>query len=442
MDTYSSRVRSSPSTTEIAANMAKFNRESCARLNVVHFEGIDQLLTIENESAQLPNDVSSRLVRAATVRFWTQVANQLAWMAFGGERAYLKQYWSGRDRNPLRNCSPAFVLSALKKEMDNGNLAVWTDATSFLELGDILSFNPTTRKRTFLEVKGLNESEAITVSPYVEPDALAALRRTLQESDGQSKADKKVDRLNRQLKRNREVDRLVADEIGFNPLRQLHVLIQDGPYRDEHYERALEPEFRLARQRGHSLVMVDDCLWIGIYYNLDPRFERIFAGSAAAAFGDISEVVSDEYMETVFAERINYLQASNQPLALPSFFISLPDDIVSDMIAGRAMVRFSFDWKRFAMILKEFDCTLNWEKPSGEDLAGDGALVLRRGVPSVVGPCGNSVKIGAPLFMRVFSDFIRPRAFALQVVGFLEAAEGMRKDVHETDGPGPEQASG
>jgi hypothetical protein len=394
-------------------------------INSLHFEGIGHQLALERDFDSLASKAGTPAVPAAGVRFWRHVANYSAWVAFEHERAYLKQYWSGRRRNPLSQCNPPGVLPVLKRMMDDKLLAVWTDCTSFLDIGDILSFNPFTRVRTFWEVKGLDDKQVVAVRPDSGPEFLRTIRKRLHEQDGQSAADRKVDRLRRQLKRTTDIDQLVKDEVGFNPFRQANVTIRDGPHKDESFARLIEEDFKKARQDGHSLNLIDDCLWVGVYYNLDPKLHMAFGGSAAAVFVPTAEDMTFEHINHTVADVITYGFSCQHPLATPCFLLDLPADVVADMVTGRAVVRFAVDWSAIGKVLEGFGERLNWgdSKKALSQPEERRPLILSRGVPEVIYD-DVVTAIGAPLYIRLFSDLIRPSVWIKQV---LALAEGHRE---------------
>ena len=95
------------------------------------------------------------------------------------------------------------------------------------------------------------------------------------------------------------------------------------------------------------------------------------------------EGVTRDLVQAVVRETFTYTYACKLPMALPSTLLELPEDIISDIVVGRTLVRSSFNWPAFGRIVDELGYSLEWEKPSEDDRANKEVVIVTYGVPVV-----------------------------------------------------------
>lgn len=236
-------------------------------------------------------------------------------------------------------------------------------------------------------------------------------------------------RLSRQLATAQQLQTLVTTDEGFNPLQQRPVHLMESGATEEWYDEALAQCILKARDKGHARTMIDECLWVGAYYDLNPVARLAFVFTGAAEFRSSTADLTPDYLDSLEEEAWVYTKASTHPLARPCFTMDLPSDVMTDLITGRVQVCFLLNWDGFAELLSPMGCALRWEDPTRfmQRKPADRPLILQRGVPVVQGELA-SLMIGAPLLLRLYSDLLRPRSLASSLKADIETVEQEARD--------------
>lgn len=361
-------------------------------------------------------------------RFWYHVNNYLAWTGLKRERHVVRRLCGFKARPRLSQSNPGGVLRVLDEfNADPLKLAIWADATSFIDAGDILLIDPVAGGYQLLEVKQ-QEDGIWTFPSNVSAEEMRKFRAGIKATP--NKVEAKVQRLKRQLDRMKKIEEVLERDTGTDPFLNLPVIVTESEIKEVHFHSELSELMKEGREAGKALGLVDGCLWVGVYYDTDPRLRGAFAGSAAAVFcqGESSGFMA--LVERALEETQLYGQRADHWLAQPVFSFEMPDEDVLDLISGIAKVRMFFHWEAWGRLLEEYGGSFRWlsmkeyretaefEHIEDPDRFPMGIPYVTFGDTSFVPPSTHVI--------RIFSDMLRPSVLAEIVHHMAQCASADR----------------
>ncbi|MBX3095509.1 MAG: hypothetical protein KF812_01480 [Fimbriimonadaceae bacterium] len=359
------RVRSPAGDDALFANAESIEANSHAFLAAIHkgmaelhMEAVVNIIDIQERLLKI--DQASEEARTLSIDLlpWYHVNNELAWTGLQRKRHIVRRMCGFKPRPRLAKSNPEGVFSVIEEiNSDPLKFAMWADATSFIDVSDILVIDPLSGSHTLLEVK--QQDESVWAFPSSVPKE--SLREfQLHITGPANKAEAKTQRLRRQLKRMTQIEKIIATDTGIDPFLNQPVLIAESNTEERYFHEDLAVLMARARLHGHAFDLIDNCLWIGVYYDQDPRQQLGFAVSAAGVFSDGSEHGFQAMIHCALAEARTYSQVASHWLALPVFSFDLSDEDVFHLVSGIANVRMYLHWDLWAQFLECFGGSFRW----------------------------------------------------------------------------------
>lgn len=168
----------------------------------IHRRAIQRLLFFEgwlNREKINPMGPPAQEFGAYGRAVWRRVNDAIVWNVLGFERHRVKRLCLYRTRSNLLECNPNSVIDTLDTlNRDPLALALWTDATSCVDLGDIFFIRDGRRPiPEFIELKEGPVNEQIIKVMDAAPEAQAAGEARLRDTHGE-KAVRQLQRVRRQ----------------------------------------------------------------------------------------------------------------------------------------------------------------------------------------------------------------------------------------------------
>jgi hypothetical protein len=350
---------------------------------------------------------------------WERINDTIVWEMFGEQRHLIKRLCMRQPRRPLAACNPDSVIPVLKQiNADPFKIAVWTDATGIVDIGDILCHDRKTGDVLFLEVKGGEVNEDIlrtlktSACPWTVHDFFN--RR------GEKGAEQMM-RVIEQMKLNSQVSSFLREEKGFDPSTGQNVEIMDlTDIPEKDWDRELEQVLRASETEDGSISCVDDTLWLfaktrttesvsAVEQEFTERIAKIQHPTALKWMKEYAK--GDSFPSIVSMQQwVSYVQSR------PLFCRNLAVEDMLSILKGKKCVLMFFDWSAFSHLLSQLGVTLEWSSRKGGRrekskpqfdrllLVGDRMPILR---------CGDTtLHLGDSRLLRIFFDGVRPSTLA------------------------------
>jgi hypothetical protein len=321
--------------------------------------------------------------------------------------------------------------------------AIWNDATSVVDIGDLTIVDRARGGLTFAEVKEGKVNDALISAldgsrdGNVEP--LVDFLRTYGAS-GEAQAK----RFFRQQEVTGGVLKILKDDRGVDPFSGQNVILLDGGVPEERFDDELQAVIDAARSKGVASAVVDDCLTIRVAF---PSTDSV-ARSGEVQESEILRAtdITDEPKLDEAGNRItrgDLSDALHFPIARPSYLLSLKATDILELLLGDLFhrVHFELDWNAFERLVASAGGAIRWssvregrrersKRPAGR------LLTVGDQIPTVM--CdGAEMQCGGPLVQRMFFDLVRPRMMAAELIESTRAFGRLSKDERPREkGPG------
>ncbi len=390
---------------------------------------IERILTAEGRR-QLPRGFVWYLDR--TVLLWRRINDALVWMLVRQQDHVIRTICHRKDRPRLSEANPVPMLKFLERvNADPLTIVIWSDATTCVDVGDIVCRSFSGGLNGFMEVKEGVINDRILDLMAVEgtPEEAAARIGAFAEEHG-SKAVKQLARVLRQRERyNRFMDILEEDH-GFDPRRDAEITIRESGVPVEHYDRELQ-EIIDSSNDGAVLRCVDRCLWVYADRDQSKSVERKVEHFQEAF--KLASPASMQWFRQQFGEAEPFAPVPVEgnltcPEAKPLLLRELEPEAVRDLLMGKLMLSvFLFlDWHELGRMIAEMGAELVWStvkqgrralaKPVAQQLP-----TLGERIPQIRLPDGNFVE-GLAKVYRIFFEGVTPSTIAAQYVDLLKRA--------------------
>lgn len=401
----------------------------------LHAHAIDELLKTEAilrspDSPKLPPGFAAFLRYSMAI--WHRINDALVWSVFGFEGHRVRRLCHRRDRPLLSYANPASIRRFLDQlNSDRLTFALWTDSTSCVDVGDVISRSFSGGPTGIFEVKEGSVNNTILDLIFSTGDLEAKVRQI--ETFARRHGDKGITHLERvakQLNLLANVEKILQSDEGFDPYWQAQVFVRETRVQDQSYDTSLAT---LVEFSGHEPVLdcIDQCVWV--YIDRDPAksfAHRVQAFSAAlfARSPAIGEW-NGQWHQSSLLKAVVPLDANLfEPMAIPLFFRPFAHATIRDILIGRlkGRVLLWFDWVAYAAIVESLGAKLTWSsKKAGraEHSLPHHQRVLTVGerIPQIGLPDGRVIR-GQSQIYRVLFEGILPSVVAARYVETLHAA--------------------
>lgn len=416
----------------VKENMEAFVRAVHGTYKDLHYETIERIRVFENilRVPEVASDERQARFLEHSRAIARRINDALAWIIAKRQRHVIKRACAYRDRTWLDAQNADVAIETLKElNEDPLSLAIWTDATSCIDLGDYMSVTWPNGQLRFVELKTGQANHDILNTP---PECDRALFY-LAEKYGK-KGLKQLVRMMRQQIRAQKILDILKNDTGEDPKSgQKITFIETGTPEDSH-DAALRGLLEASAISGDSLAVIDDCLWIYVRGSRDvpdAQLPQLFL-KKLQVLG--SEPSMDLYKRIAQDARIPLMSLQDGfefKSTLPIFLRDLPAERISQIVLGRCVVLYYFDWLKFGELFNEHGAQFIWSsvKEGRRELAKPEAermLLCNGRIPQVrKGDC--TVSIGAPIFLMMPYDGMTPRSIAMGEVAMLDYLEKSEK---------------
>ncbi|HGH0940079.1 TPA: hypothetical protein ACJHI9_003536 [Yersinia enterocolitica] len=212
-------------------------------------------------------------------------------------------------------------------------IAVITDMTTFVHIGDLLALIPQ-QGITLIElksgIKNIKFSEAAKFSVMSECQNFDEIYT----KEFDSKDIKHYQRTKNQVKRAQNVIETIETGEGFDNYFQTQVKIKDKNFQPEFYtDKIIDLWYQIYNGKSWAITDINECLFIGAYSNANIGF-----------CGFNSWMGVSKISGTIF----NILDSFSDALSRPLLSLNLPNKLLFDIINGDLIVVLCLDHKLFA----------------------------------------------------------------------------------------------
>ncbi|MDT8066714.1 MAG: hypothetical protein ROO76_00975 [Terriglobia bacterium] len=333
---------------------------------------------------------------------------------------------------------------------DPMTIAIWSDATTCVDLGDVFCKAPPDKPNGFFEVKEgvMNDKIFELFKVKGSPEQIAGKIETFVEENG-PKALRQLERVVRQRTLYNQVMDIVEKERGFDPRRKVEVIIGESRVALQTYDPELQDAIDAAAGKP-ILRCIDQCLWV--YVDGDPekspqqKVEEFRAGVQTAAPQALLWI--DQQFEGKLSFEAILLEANLEtPEAIPLFLRQLKPETIRDVLLGRLMrsVFLFLDWKELTMIVKAQGGELEWSnfKEGRRQQAKPVAqrfLTIGGRVPRIRLENGNYIDGFSKLY-RIYFDGISPSSIVAQYIEALHEPVPFSRENESDRESGPNHPS-
>jgi hypothetical protein len=417
----------------IRANRAEFLKRVHATWKQVHKRALEEILKIEgiltpDHRKQLPKEFVWFLDRTALI--WRRVNDALVWLLVGQQDHVIRQVCHRKDRPRLSEANPEPMLKFLERvNADPQTIVIWSDATTCVDVGDIVCKSFGGGLNGFIEVKEgvINDKILDLLFTTGTQEEIISRISSFEEQYG-PQAMKQLDRVVRQHQRQQQVLDILEHDRGFSPHVQAEVTISESTLPVESYDRQLQ-EIIDRSANGVVRECIDRCLWVYADRNpsksADEKIKNFHQALISACpesmqwlhqhLGDTEPFIAIPVEENLFC-----------PEAIPLFLRSLDPETIRDLLIGRLMhsVFVFFDWHVFGQMIGEFGAQLTWStakegrrtnaKPRPQRRATFGGRIARIQLPE-----GHFIE-GLSKIYRILFEGITPGTIAAQYIEQLK----------------------
>jgi hypothetical protein len=417
----------------IEANRQAFREKVHSTWKYVHGRSLDEILAIENilsseRCQKLPKGFIWYLER--TMALWRRINDAIVWMLVREQDHVIRTVCHRKDRLRLTDANPV----ALRKFLDNINsdpqtIAIWSDATSCVDVGDVVCRSFSDKPNGFLEVKegAMNDRIFELMEVKGTSDEIVSEITAFADEHG-PRAVKQLERVVKQRERYNQFMDIIDHDRGFDPRREAEVTIQETATHLKSYDQELQTIID-ASEHAPVLRCIDRCLWV--YVDRDPS--KDFGAKIADFARELTEAspITLRWLREHFGANEPFEPVMLEgnltcPEAIPLFLRQLEPETVRDVLIGKLMASvFLFvDWYELGRIVADLGADLTWSsvkegrsqraKPKLQRL-----LAFGDRIPSVQLSDGKYVK-GFSKIYRVLFEGITPTSIAAQYVDGLK----------------------
>jgi hypothetical protein len=399
----------------------------------IHKRSLTEILQIE---ALFPPDQRKRFPKEfvwflyRTELLWRRVNDALVWLLVGQEDHVIRTVCHRKDRLRLSEANLEPMLKFLAHaNADPQTIVIWSDATTCVEVGDIVCKSFSGELNGFIEVKEGVMNEKILDLMFTKSTEEEIISRiaSFEEQHG-PRAMKQLDRVVRQHQRHQQVTDILHRDHGFHPHRQAEVRISESIVPVESYDDQLQ---QIIDRSVNDIVLqcIDRGLWV--YADRTPSksvdekikdFEQALSSACPVSMRWLRQHLgAGEPFPAVPVEENLFCRE-----AIPIFLRPLEPETIRDLLIGTLMhsVFVYFDWCAFGQMIADLGAQLTWStakegrrtnaKPEPQRRATFGGRIAR-----IVLPDGHFVE-GLSKIYRILFDGITPSTIAAQYVEQLK----------------------
>jgi hypothetical protein len=326
-----------------------------------------------------------------------------------------------------------------------------SDLSTVVQIGDLIEIDLTAERARKWRVVELKEGRMNEVlSGLIAREAAQPAEAVVETVKGAigEKAGKQAQRMMRQARRLRELERIVDSDCGIDPLINMETVMTANTVTLDDYRSQIERVYTKARREGCAAAELDGCLRIvGITRDAANDCARGIAGHqffhmahrerdcALSKHSDASARSKEEDMlKTVpyFVDVVDYNLRT--PISDPIFMLS-PHEMVFNLILERVRIFVQFDCEAFFHLAERDGIKMGWVR--GNEAESIKKLSMRFPGTDAWGafaelPSGERMTLLVGFLCRPYANFATPRQMISMMKDFpQELATTLRSGVRE-----------
>jgi hypothetical protein len=425
----------------IEANRKAFTEKVHSTWKYLHSRSLDEILAIErilsrDRQNKLPKHFIWYLER--TIALWRRINDAIVWMLVRGQDHVIRTVCHRKNRVRLTDANP----TALRKLLDSLNvdpltIAIWSDATCCVDVGDIVYQSFSDKVSGFFEVKEGTMNDKIFELMEAKGTREEIVKGIMAFADDHGpKAMKQLERVVKQRERYNQFMDIIDHDRGFDPRREGEVNIQETATQLKSYDQELQNIIDLSKDEP-VLRCIEHCLWIYIDRGSSKRPEEKVANFARElnnASPSTLQWFSEHFGVKEPFEPVVLEGNLTCPEAIPLFLRQLDPETVRDVLIGKLMFSiFLFvDWHGFSRTFADLGAELSWssvKKGRSERAKPKSRRLLTIGdrIPRIQLSNGHYID-GFSKIYRVLFEGITPSSIAAQYVEILKSSDTLRSE--------------
>ena len=284
-----------------------------------------------------------------------KLADTIAWGYIIQDHPTARNLYIGRNVAPIQN-SEAEIYLGFKKEFAEKNklgLSLFADITSFIQIGDaVLAVSDGTNGR-HLKIAEIKSGDI----NYKLLDMLTGKKVINEESMGdltKNELDQGI-RIIKQLKRLKSAVSVIRDGEGLDATGSYRRTVDVEHVSADYYNDIVNDMLKNCGQKGWSIDVIDDCLYLGAY-NLDASLN-----GAYRAFNEWMNEMDVRY------PIINFQSTFCHPLFEPPFLTGIDKMDLVDIALGKKIILTCLDFDKWFEIGNSIGLNCDWQSRSESD---------------------------------------------------------------------------
>lgn len=328
-----------------------------------------------------------------------KIVDSMAWHFVGFDISSIRRLYLGHNVIDITdsNLESCIRTAETLTNESQGNFALISDLSSFIQVGDLLLINPEEGIK-LIELKEGKENEKIgnIIDEYSKNKCARYLYLALENQNPKFKDQ--FSRYTNQIKTGIEVANVINTGKGVDPSTGINLSIAQNEIELDTFEDVVCDLLRKCSIKGYAISVIDECLLLGVYET--SKF-------SSRAF-DIW-VNGVKIKTPIFDLR----QSIFDPLGFPFFLHNFSANDIINIISGRKVVKMTIDVDVWLKPLTNEGFTYRWMSPKEtsrfhQTNRTHKMLAQIEGKGIVVSKDDYSYYIGGGLFTRMFHMFSKP----------------------------------
>lgn len=423
----------------IRENLDIFVKAYHGGLKKLHYALISDIMIFESAKEQFVNKKSQHL-RDRKVKdsldyineillVWRRANDCIAWIILDMDRNNVRRLCYGNPRGNLIDQNPDHVLEVLYKLNSLPfNLAIWNDTTTCIDVGDILAID---KKRGILSCIELKEGIVNEkIEKIIDSGCELALTPFLERYGDKGK--KQYERSLKQRKKYSQSTEILKKNKGIDPYFGQEMRIAEVRTPDEDYHKELDDLIDCAREKGTSINLINECLWIFAfnqnqfsYTNMVMEFSAQVISHEGESLkkwlAEFSPRQNSRYLYPIY----NIIAGLKIPESLPIFLFEISPKNVLDILLKNIVVLMFLKWNNLKNLYEKNGISLKWssKKEGRREKSKPGlkrrGYILGERIP-MLKKGERELWIGPGIPARIYFDGIRPKCIVDQGVEMFD----------------------
>ena len=328
-----------------------------------------------------------------------KVMDSIAWQIFHSDLTIMRRLYCGNELIDITDSnieSEITFTEAYQQDHPEG-FALINDLTSFVQIGDIVSFCKTEGVQIReLKEGAVNERIFEIINNSFQVKCPNYLQSCL--SNESEKFREQFGRVVNQAARKIQVEKTIQTGYGTDVLTGQKVIVNDGDlvlhtFEEEVYKLSTDCE-----KKGYSIIVIEGCLLAGMY-----------------DISKYSSQVFDLWTQSLGISMPIYdiRQSFFDPLSFPLFLHGLAPNTIVDLVSGNKVLKLTLDIEKWLETFKRDGYEVRWLSKK-ETARLNGKMKGNQNIFSLEG-CGVEIKregfsleLGQGVFSRMFTSFVLP----------------------------------